>query len=267
MEKIGVIARYTGLAPHTIKYYENMGLISSVRDDQSNYRYYELNQRTIIHECVHYRKLDFALKDIEYLIMEADSEGVDDCYTRHLQDLEAKISELQIIKQRVEKNKRELDEWDEKENLWFVEAVDPALIFWQTKGTEWIPGRELDKAGLDFENYDTRTYACIQRDSIYTGELTYSWGRGIDECDYEGEPYQEDLVERFTSSRAYVTYVKVDEAVASGKLIQALDEIFVEPGVFKEYPGNIYLRRIKMVFEKDRPVSYYKVMIPIPQSL
>ena len=46
-EKIGVIARYTGLAAHTIKYYENMGLIDNVRDEQSNYRYYELNQRTM----------------------------------------------------------------------------------------------------------------------------------------------------------------------------------------------------------------------------
>ena len=41
-EKIGVIARYTGLAAHTSKYYENMGLIDNVRDEQSNYRYYEL---------------------------------------------------------------------------------------------------------------------------------------------------------------------------------------------------------------------------------
>ena len=40
-EKIGVIARYTGLAAHTIKYYENMGLIDNVRDEQSNYRYYD----------------------------------------------------------------------------------------------------------------------------------------------------------------------------------------------------------------------------------
>ena len=63
-EKIGVIARYTGLAAHTIKYYENMGLIDNVRDEQSNYRYYELNQRTIIHECMHYRKLDFPIKDV-----------------------------------------------------------------------------------------------------------------------------------------------------------------------------------------------------------
>lgn len=75
-EKIGVIARYTGLAAHTIKYYENMGLIDNVRDEQSNYRYYELNQRTIIHECMHYRKLDFPIKDIEYMIKEASADGI-----------------------------------------------------------------------------------------------------------------------------------------------------------------------------------------------
>ena len=96
-EKIGVIARYTGLAAHTIKYYENMGLIDNVRDEQSNYRYYELNQRTIIHECMHYRKLDFPIKDIEYMIKEASADGINDCFSRHLEQLDQQIERLQAL--------------------------------------------------------------------------------------------------------------------------------------------------------------------------
>ena len=162
-EKIGVIARYTGLAAHTIKYYENMGLIDNVRDEQSNYRYYELNQRTIIHECMHYRKLDFPIKDIEYMIKEASADGINDCFSRHLEQLDQQIERLQEIRKKVQKTKDELEEWDEKENEWFVEEVEPVLIYWQTEGIDWVKGRECENAGIDYEKYDTRTFAQMKK--------------------------------------------------------------------------------------------------------
>ena len=165
-EKIGVIARYTGLAAHTIKYYENMGLIDNVRDEQSNYRYYELNQRTIIHECMHYRKLDFLIKDIEYMIKEASADGINDCFSRHLEQLDQQIERLQEIRKKVQKTKDELEEWDEKENEWFVEEVEPVLIYWQTEGIDWVKGRECENAGIVYEKYVTRTFAQMKKESL-----------------------------------------------------------------------------------------------------
>lgn len=264
-EKIGVIARYTGLAAHTIKYYENMGLIDNVRDEQSNYRYYELNQRTIIHECMHYRKLDFPIKDIEYMIKEASADGINDCFSRHLEQLDQQIERLQEIRKKVQKTKDELEEWDEKENEWFVEEVEPVLIYWQTEGIDWVKGRECENAGIDYEKYDTRTFAQMKKESLNEDELSYRWGIGIDKADYTDEAYAKDLVECFTVKRAYVTFVKVDEAIASGKIMKILDRIFIEGKVFDAYPGDIYFRRLKMVMENGRAVSYYKVMIPAKQ--
>ena len=201
-EKIGVIARYTGLAAHTIKYYENMGLIDNVRDEQSNYRYYELNQRTIIHECMHYRKLDFPIKDIEYMIKEASADGINDCFSRHLEQLDQQIERLQEIRKKVQKTKDELEEWDEKENEWFVEEVEPVLIYWQTEGIDWVKGRECENAGIDYEKYDTRTFAQMKKESLNEDELSYRWGIGIDKADYTDEAYAKDLVECFAVKRA-----------------------------------------------------------------
>ena len=38
-------------------------------------------------------------------------------------------------------------------------------------------------------------------------------GIGIDKADYTDEAYAKDLVECFAVKRAYVTFVKVDEAI------------------------------------------------------
>ena len=191
-EKIGVIARYTGLAAHTIKYYENMGLIDNVRDEQSNYRYYELNQRTIIHECMHYRKLDFPIKDIEYMIKEASADGINDCFSRHLEQLDQQIERLQEIRKKVQKTKDELEEWDEKENEWFVEEVEPVLIYWQTEGIDWVKGRECENAGIDYEKYDTRTFAQMKKESLNEDELFYPQ-LGVKLCSMAGGGVQKSI--------------------------------------------------------------------------
>lgn len=258
-EKIGTIARFTGLASSAIKYYESKGLIDTVRDEQSNYRYYELNQRTIIHEIMHYRKLNFPLKDIEYLISQAKEEDVDLCFDKHLADLDGQIQMLGDIREKVKKMKDEMDEWKEKENVWFVESVEPVLIYWQTRGVEWVEGKEIDKAGIDFEKYDTRTFAFMNKDDFND----YKWGIAIDEKDLNEKEYDHNSIERFMSKRAYVTYIKVDEAIGSGKAMDLLKHIFIDSNVFEQFPGDIYFRRIKMVVENKRAISYYKVIIPV----
>ncbi len=258
-EKIGTIARFTGLASSAIKYYESMGLIDTVRDEQSNYRYYELNQRTIIHEIMHYRKLNFPLKDIEYLISQAKEEDVDSCFDKHLENLDEQIQMLMDVRNKVKKMKDEMDEWNERENLWFLESVDPVLIYWQTQGVEWVDGKEIDKAGVDFEKYDTRTFAFMNKDDFND----YKWGIAIDKDDLKEKEFDSKKMELFESKRAYVTYIKVDEAIGSGKAIELLKHIFIDSNVFNQFPGNIYFRRIKMVVENKKAISYYKVIIPI----
>lgn len=262
-EKIGTIARFTGLAAHTIKYYESMGLIDNVRDEQSNYRYYEANQRTIIHECMHYRKLDFSIKDTEYMIKEANDRATIVCFDKHLSEIQDKMNRLQELYLMVEKSRDELNEFNEKENLWYVEEIDPMLIYWQTHGLEWIKGRELEHAGINFEKYDTRNVAMIYKSSLDNENIEYQWGRSIEMCDLKDNNYNRELLEIFQCTRAYVTFIKVDEAIASGKLVEQLNHIFIDEDVFKSYPNDIYLKRLKMVMKDNKAISYYKVIIPI----
>ena len=163
------------------------------------------------------------------------------------------------VRNKVKKMKDEMDEWNERENLWFLESVDPVLIYWQTQGVEWVDGKEIDKAGVDFEKYDTRTFAFMNKDDFND----YKWGIAIDKDDLKEKEFDSKKMELFESKRAYVTYIKVDEAIGSGKAIELLKHIFIDSNVFNQFPGNIYFRRIKMIVENKKAISYYKVIIPI----
>ena len=49
---VGMLAKFTGVSVHTIKYYEKIGLLSSTRREHSNYRSYDIRACTDIYECM-----------------------------------------------------------------------------------------------------------------------------------------------------------------------------------------------------------------------
>ncbi len=57
---VGMLAKFTGVSVHTIKYYEKIGLLSSTRREHSNYRSYDIRACTDIYECMKYKNLGFA---------------------------------------------------------------------------------------------------------------------------------------------------------------------------------------------------------------
>lgn len=98
---VGMLAKFTGVSVHTIKYYEKIGLLSSTRREHSNYRSYDIRACTDIYECMKYKNLGFALKEVGNLIKEADSEAIDNLLKKRLEEIDASLSELQELKKRV----------------------------------------------------------------------------------------------------------------------------------------------------------------------
>ena len=98
---VGMLAKFTGVSVHTIKYYEKIGLLSSTRREHSNYRSYDIRACTDIYECMKYKNLGFALKEVGNLIKEADSEAIDNLLKKRLEEIDTSLSELQELKKRV----------------------------------------------------------------------------------------------------------------------------------------------------------------------
>ena len=44
---IGELAKILGITPETIRYYERKGIIASIHDEKTNYRYYTVKPQTL----------------------------------------------------------------------------------------------------------------------------------------------------------------------------------------------------------------------------
>lgn len=99
---IGDVAKRAGLPPKTIRYYEDIGLITPERDTNGyrNFRASDVHKLTFLGRS---RTLGFTIEDCRTLLALWDdkdraSADVRAIATEHLEQIEAKIADLQAIR-------------------------------------------------------------------------------------------------------------------------------------------------------------------------
>ena len=117
---IGKLARFMGVSPHTIKYYEKIGLLASDRDKHSNYRRYELRMCTYLSECLKYRGMGFPLKELETLIHTAGDTEHREMMIARLEAVESELKRLQDLYQFLLEYQQECRHFDENLGEWYI---------------------------------------------------------------------------------------------------------------------------------------------------
>lgn len=101
---IGTVARTSGLPAKTIRYYEQIGLITPATRRPNGYRTYSLIDMRTLHFIKRARSLGFSVEEIRDLLdlwrnTRRSSAAVKALATRHLEVLDRKIAELQGMRQ------------------------------------------------------------------------------------------------------------------------------------------------------------------------
>lgn len=100
--KIGELAKATGTAVDTIRYYEREGLLPEARRTESNYRDYDEAHAQRLAFIRHCRCLDMTLDEIRALLRYKDAPGedcgpVDQVLDAHIEHVVARIEELKAL--------------------------------------------------------------------------------------------------------------------------------------------------------------------------
>lgn len=100
---IGAVAKETGIAAKTIRYYESVGLLESPPRSGGNYRVYGERDIATLRFVQRARHLGFAIKEIEGLVAlwrdrHRASADVRKLASAHLDEIERKLRELQEMR-------------------------------------------------------------------------------------------------------------------------------------------------------------------------
>ncbi|HWI60279.1 MAG TPA: effector binding domain-containing protein [Symbiobacteriaceae bacterium] len=98
LEKIGDVADRYSVTGRTLRYYEEIGLLSSVRPPFTQQRYYDPAAVARLEQVLLLRKLDLPIKDIQAIFASKDLRVALDAFVRKLQALDDEMGRLEQLR-------------------------------------------------------------------------------------------------------------------------------------------------------------------------
>jgi DNA-binding transcriptional MerR regulator len=99
LSTISEISRGLNISTRTLRYYEQIGLISSTRKDDYAYRVYDEGAVSRLRQIVVLRKLRIPLKQITQILQSANTETLIDALRRNLSEVDDEIGALGTIRE------------------------------------------------------------------------------------------------------------------------------------------------------------------------
>ena len=96
--KIRDISNRYDITARTLRYYEDIGLLTSIRSDEVSYRMYDEDAIRRIEQILILRKLNISIKDIKRIFDTTGSEVVLDVLKKKIESIDDEISLLYQLK-------------------------------------------------------------------------------------------------------------------------------------------------------------------------
>lgn len=121
--KIREVSLQYGVSVRTLRYYEDMGLLSSIRQDDYAYRVYDEEALRRLEQILILRKLDISIRDIKTVFKNYDTKILIDILQKKVDDIDDEAAQLHILKKIV------ADFINQIKNYSFSEDADIKLLY------------------------------------------------------------------------------------------------------------------------------------------
>lgn len=98
LQTISQVSKHFSISTRTLRYYEQIGLITPVKREDSAYRAYDAEAITCLRQIIILRKLRIPLKQIAEVIQSAEAHVAIETFERNLVDIEDEITALSTIR-------------------------------------------------------------------------------------------------------------------------------------------------------------------------
>jgi len=98
LQSIGQVSKQYDISIHTLRYYEQIGLIQSTRNDDNAYRFYDESAVKQLHSIILLRKLRISLKQIKEILDNQNTAATVEILERNISELDEEIMSLSAIR-------------------------------------------------------------------------------------------------------------------------------------------------------------------------
>lgn len=121
--KIREVSLQYGVSVRTLRYYEDMGILESIRPNDYAYRVYDENALKRLEQILILRKLDISIKDIQTIFKSNETKAMLDVLQKKVNDIDDEAAQLHILKKII------TDFINQIKNYSFSEEADIKMLY------------------------------------------------------------------------------------------------------------------------------------------
>lgn len=121
--KIRDVSLQYGVSVRTLRYYEDMGILESIRPNDYAYRVYDENALKRLEQILILRKLDISIKDIQTIFKTNETKAMLDVLQKKVNDIDDEAAQLHILKKII------TDFINQIKNFSFSEESDVKMLY------------------------------------------------------------------------------------------------------------------------------------------
>ncbi len=103
LTRIGILCKQLGTTNRSVRYYEEMGLLTSVRPFENNYRYFNEENCNNLRMILFLRSLNISIKDISDIFKQADIKKLIKVLEDRTEEIDRNINNLSTLKDYIHK--------------------------------------------------------------------------------------------------------------------------------------------------------------------
>jgi len=267
--KIGDVAGILGISPDLIRYYEEKGVVSPVKEPSNNYRYYDMWDINYLIDCLWYKNFGFGIEPIANMVSECSYDMLLQRLENKGEDILASIRRQELLLQRIRifcdwltSTKSYLGKCDLVHSAEFVRYINRRNFTYDNSPVQ----RELSRKWLKYLPF-SRRYFEIPEDALSEVRGDYEWGfslsmQYVKEFGVEIKPPVEHMPSRLCVHSAFRI---VGKNQFSARHIDYMVDFANENGL--AVAGDAFGNLACDVVEDGQPTGYFEVWLPVEHAL
>lgn len=266
--KIGEFAREMGVSQDMIKHYEKYGIIKPEIDQQSNYRYFNINQGEKIIESKKYRNLGFTIKESADLIFSQDFNDIRQELQNKRDEMEIEIKRMQAYLSQINQLIKLGERFENYQTNWEIVHLDGFYFLKQTDNYEFKQDeavKERVKVWLD-QLPITNQAMLVPRSSFYDEPFNRQWGLSIS-CQKANEINLDVSCAKLLPSGKYLVFA-ISTLLNTPMSIECFHEVKAMMDHFNlAYADELLMECIFKSHKGEQEFSHFLIYIPILEPM
>ena len=263
--KIGDVARILGISPDLIRYYEEKGVVSPMKDPGNNYRYYDAWDINYLIDCLWYKNFGFGLDQVAEMVTEFTYDRLIDRFEGKSVEILAAIRRQELLLARIREYCERLGGIREYVGRCELRHSGEFICYINRHNTTYDNRDELQRLSREWLRYMpfTRRYFEVPEDKLFGEGDDYAWGFSL------AKPYVEEFglkvlppVKRIQPRLCiYSAFKSAGKGKFSARHLDFMTEYAKKNGLTTA--GCAFGNLACSVIDDGQPTGYFEVWLPV----